>query len=51
MTEVQCLTPEGCTHTTTDMWRGFCRRVVDVDVNSCVQFESLVKMMAVIVMN
>ena len=31
MTEVQCLTPEGCTHTTTDMWRVFCSHVVDVE--------------------
>ena len=31
MTEIQRLTPEGFTHTTTDMWRGFCRHVVDVE--------------------
>ena len=31
MTEIQCLTPEGCTHTTTDMWRVFCSHVVDVE--------------------
>ena len=31
MTEIQRLTPEGSTHTTTDMWRGFCRILVDVE--------------------
>ena len=31
MTEIQRLTPERFTHTTTDMWRGFCRHVVDVE--------------------
>ena len=31
MTEIQCLTPEGCTHTTTDMWRVFCSHVVDME--------------------
>ena len=31
MTEIQCLTPEGFTHTTTDMWRVFCSHVVDVE--------------------
>ena len=29
--EVQRLTPEGFQHTTTDMWRRFCRHVVDVE--------------------
>ena len=33
MTEIQRLTPQGFTHTTTDMWRGFCRHVVDVENN------------------
>ena len=31
MTEIQRLKPEGFTHTTTDMWRGFCRYVVDME--------------------
>ena len=29
--EVKRLTPEGFAHTTVDMWRGFCRHVVDVE--------------------
>ena len=29
--EVERLTPEGFAHTTVDMWRGFCRHVVDVE--------------------
>ena len=33
MAEIQRLTPQGFTHTTTDMWRGFCRHVVDVENN------------------
>ena len=31
MTEIQRLTPEGFTHTKTDVWRGFCMHVVDVE--------------------
>ena len=31
LTKIQHLTPEGFMHTTTDMWRGFCRHVVDVE--------------------
>ena len=29
--EIQQLTPDGITHTTTDMWRAFCRHVVDIE--------------------
>ena len=29
--EVQQLTPEAFAHTTTDMWRNFCKHVVDVE--------------------
>ena len=29
--EIERLTPQGFTHTTTDMWRNFCRHVVDVE--------------------
>ena len=29
--EIERPTPEGFTHTTTDMWRNFCRHVVDVE--------------------
>ena len=29
--EIQQLTPEGILHTTTDMWRSFCRQVVNVE--------------------
>ena len=32
LTEVQ-LTPEGFQHTTVDMWRKFCRHVVDIENN------------------
>lgn len=28
---IQTLTPEGFNHTTSDMWRGFCRHVVDIE--------------------
>ena len=31
MTETKQLTEDGFTHTTTDMWRSFCRHVVDVE--------------------
>ena len=31
LTEVQRLTPEGFQHTTADMWRKFCRHVVDIE--------------------
>ena len=31
LTEIEHLTPKGFEHTTTDMWRQFCRRVVDIE--------------------
>ena len=31
--EIQTLTPDGIQHTTVDMWRNFCRHVVDVENN------------------
>ena len=31
LTEVQRLTPEGFQHTTVDMWRKFCRHMVDIE--------------------
>ncbi len=33
MTETKQLTIDGSKHTTTDMWRSFCRHVVDVENN------------------
>ena len=29
--EIQQLTPEGIQHTTTEMWRAFCRHMVDIE--------------------
>ena len=31
--EIQQLTPDGITHTTIDMWRAFCRHVIDIENN------------------
>ena len=31
LAEIERLTPDGFTHTTTDMWRNFCRHVVDIE--------------------
>ena len=31
--DIEQLTADGFTHTTTDMWRGFCRHVVDIENN------------------
>ena len=40
LTEVQRLTADGFTHTTADMWRRFCRHVVDVE-NDYIQKDGL----------
>ena len=34
MKEIERLTPDGFKHTTSDIWRQFCRHVVDVE-NKC----------------
>ena len=31
LAEIEWLTPDGFTHTMTDMWRNFCRHVVDIE--------------------
>ena len=40
--EIERLTPEGFTHTTTDMWRSFCRHVVDVE-NKYIEQDGIVE--------
>ena len=40
--EIERLTPEGFTHTTTDMWRNFCRHVVDVE-NKYIEQDGIVE--------
>ena len=40
--EVGRLTPQGFEHTTSDMWRNFCRLVVDVE-NKYIQLDGIVE--------